>query len=64
MNKSSNVKSINVNEEKFKKTPAVDFDLKTVNLQEIIHMGLQDFMFEVGMMAVQQAMAAEVRWSQ
>lgn len=61
MNKSSNVKSIHVNEEKSKKTPAIDFDLKTVNLQEIIQMGLQDFMFEVGMIAVQQAMTAEVQ---
>ncbi len=60
MKKSSTVKSIHVNEEKSKKTPAIDLELKTVNLQEIIQMGLQDFMFEVGMIAVQQAMAAEV----
>ena len=60
MKKSSNIKNINVNEEKSKKTPAVAFDLKTVDLQEVIQMGLQDFMFEVGMIAVQQAMTAEV----
>jgi len=60
MKKSSNVKSIRVNEEKSKKTPAIEFDLKSVNLQEVIQMGLQSFMFDVGMIAVQQAMAAEV----
>ncbi len=60
MKKSSTVKSLHVNEEKSKKTPVVDFDLKAVNLQEVIKLGLQDFFFEVGMIAVQQTMAAEV----
>jgi putative transposase len=60
MKKSSNVKSIRVNPEISKKPPAIDFDLKDVNLQEVIQMGLQGFMLEVGMIAVQQAMAAEV----
>jgi hypothetical protein len=60
MTKSSNVKSIRVNQEISKKPPAIDFDLKAVNLQEVIQMGLQSFMLEVGMIAVQQAMAAEV----
>ncbi len=60
MKKSSNIKSIHVNEEKSKKPASIEFDLKSVNLQEIIRMGLQDFMFEVGMIAVQQTMAAEV----
>jgi len=60
MKKSSNVKSIRVNEEISNKAPAIDFDLKNLNLQEVIRMGLQDFMFEVGMIAVQQSMAAEV----
>ncbi|MBU6453657.1 MAG: hypothetical protein KGS72_17895 [Cyanobacteria bacterium REEB67] len=41
MKKSSTVKSHRVNEEKSKKTPAVKLDLKTVNLQEVIQMGLQ-----------------------
>ncbi len=57
MKKSSTVKSLHVNEEKSKKTPVVDFDLKAVNLQEVIKLGLQDFFFEVGMIAVQQTMA-------
>ncbi len=61
MKKSSTVKSIHVNEEKSKKSPVVDLDLKAVNLQEVIKMGLQDFFFEVGMIAVQQAMDAEGR---
>jgi putative transposase len=60
MRKSSNVKSIRVNEEISKQAPSIDFDLKNINLQEVIRMGLQDFMFEVGMIAVQQSMAAEV----
>ena len=60
MKKSSNVKSIRVNEEKVKETANVELDLKSMDLKEIIKMGLQDFMFEVGMLAVQQAMAAEV----
>lgn len=60
MKKSSTVKSIRVKEENSKKAPAVEFDLKAVDLQEVIRMGLQDFMFEVGMIAVQQAMSAEV----
>ena len=55
MKKSSNVKSIRVNEEISNKAPAIDFDLKNLNLQEVIRMGLQDFMFEVGMIAVQQS---------
>ncbi len=45
MKKSSTVKSLHVNEEKSKKTPVVDFDLKAVNLQEVIKLGLQDFFF-------------------
>lgn len=62
MRKSSNIKSIRVNEENSKetKTPCVDLDLKRVDLEEIVRIGLQDFMFQVGMMAVQQTMAAEV----
>jgi transposase-like protein len=60
MKKSSNIKSIHVNEEKSKKPASIAFDLKSVDLKEIIRMGLQDFMFEVGMIAVQQTMAAEV----
>ena len=60
MKKSSNIKSIHVNEEISKKAEAVDLELKDIDLKEIIRMGLQDFMFEVGMLAVQQTMAAEV----
>lgn len=60
MKKSSNVKNIRVKEEKTKKVPAVEIDLKTLDLKEVIRMGLQDFMFGVGMLAVQQAMEAEV----
>ena len=60
MKKSSNIKSIHVNEEISKKAAAVDLELKDIDLKEIIRMGLQDFMFEVGMLAVQQTMAAEV----
>lgn len=60
MSKSSNIKSIHVNEEKLNKEPAVKFELKDINLQEVVRQGLQDFMFEIGMMAVQQTMAAEI----
>jgi transposase-like protein len=60
MRKSSNVKSIRVNEENSNKAPAVSLELNKVDLDAIIKMGLQDFMFQVGMIAVQQAMAAEV----
>lgn len=60
MKKSSNVKSIHVNEKNSNKGPAIAFDLTDIDLKAVITMGLQDFMFEVGMMAVQQAMNAEV----
>jgi len=60
MKKSSNVQSLRVNEEKSEKTPAIEFDLQKLNLQEVIQMGIQSFMYEVGMIAVQQAMEAEV----
>lgn len=60
MKKSSNVKPLRVNEDLAKKAPAVDVELKKVDLDAIVKMGLQDFMFQVGMIAVQQAMAAEV----
>lgn len=60
MKKSSKIRPLRVNEENSKKAPAIDFSLKKIDLQEVIKMGLQDFMFEVGMIAVQQAMEAEV----
>ena len=60
MKKSSNVKGIHVNEENSNKGPAIAFDLTDIDLKAVITMGLQDFMFEVGMIAVQQAMKAEV----
>lgn len=60
MKKSSNVRTIAVKEEIAKKAPAVDVELKRVDLDAIVRMGLQEFIFEVGMMAVQQAMLAEV----
>lgn len=60
MKKSSNVKSLRVNEDKAKKAATVELDLKSVDLKEVVRMGLQQFMFDVGMMAVQQAMEAEV----
>jgi transposase-like protein len=58
--KSSNIKSIHVNEEISKKSPSAALELKNINLEDVIRQGLQDFMFEIGMMAVQQTMAAEV----
>ena len=48
MKKSSNVKSFRVNEEKIKKSANVELDLKSLDLKEVIRMGLQDFMFEAG----------------
>jgi transposase-like protein len=60
MKKSSNVKPIHVNEDNSKKTPPVSLQVSKVDLDAIIKMGMQDFMFQVGMIAVQQAMAAEV----
>ncbi len=60
MRKSSNIKSIHVNEENSKKAPVLKFDLKDIDLGEVVRMGLQDFMFQVGMIAVQQTMQAEV----
>ena len=61
MKKSSNIRNINVNEEKSKESPAVALDLKEVNVEEVVRIGLQDFMFQVGMIAVQQVMQAEVK---
>lgn len=60
MKKSSNIKSIHVNEENSKKSAAVALELKDIDLNEVIRMGLQNFMFEVGMLAVQHTMTAEV----
>lgn len=60
MKKSSKVKPLRVNEEISKKAPAISLELKHLDLDAIIQMGMQDFMFQVGMIAVQQAMAAEV----
>lgn len=60
MKKSSNVKNIRVKQEEPKKRAAVEIDFKALDLKELIQMGLQDFMFEVCMLAVQQAMDAEV----
>jgi len=60
MKKSSKVKPLRVNEEISNKTPAVSLQLNKVDLDAIIKMGMQDFMFQVGMIAVQQAMEAEV----
>ncbi len=60
MRKSSNIKSIHVNEKNSKKAQAIDFNLKEIDLGEVVRMGLQDFMFQVGMIAVQQTMQAEV----
>jgi hypothetical protein len=40
MKKSSNIKSIHVNEEISKKAAAVDLELKDIDLKEIIRMGL------------------------
>ena len=60
MNKSSNVKRIHVKEENAKKAPAIDLKVQSVDLQEVVRMGLRDFMMEVGMMAVRQTMEAEV----
>jgi len=61
MKKSSNVKSIHVKEENSKKAPSIALELENLDLQAVIKMGLQDFMFQVGMMAVQQTMEAEVK---
>ncbi len=60
MKKSSNIKSIHVNEEISNKEPSAEFELKDIDLKAVIRQGLQDFMFEIGMMAVQQTMEAEV----
>ncbi len=60
MKKSSKVKPLRVNEEISNKAPAVSLQLTEVDLDSVIKMGLQDLMFQVGMMAVKQVMAAEV----
>jgi len=60
MRKSSSVKPIHVNEEESNKTPPVSLQLSKLDLDAIIKMGMQDFLFQVGMIAVQQAMEAEV----
>ncbi len=60
MKKSSNIKAIRVNEENGQERSAVAFDLKEVDLSAVIRMGLQDFISEVGMLAVRQVMEAEV----
>lgn len=61
MKKSSNVKPLRVNEEISKPDPGISVKLGKVDLDSIIRMGLQEFMFQVGMIAVQQAMEAEVQ---
>ena len=60
MRKSSNRKTTHVKEEKSKRTSSVSVDLVQTDLNEIVRQGLQNFMFEVGMLAVQQAMVSEV----
>jgi len=60
MKKSSNIRPIRVNEDNSQRTPAVALDLKEVDLAAIVKMELNDFMFQVGMLAVKQVMQAEV----
>ena len=60
MKKSSKIKTIGVKEEISNKAPAVSLELRKVDLDAIIKMGLQDFMFQVGMIAVREVMSAEV----
>lgn len=60
MSKSSNVRNIVVNEEKSNKPPAFNLDLKEIDLEAVIKMGLKDVMFQAGIIAVQQLMEAEV----
>lgn len=60
MNKSSNIRPLRVKKDKPQAMPAVALELKDVDLGAVIKMGLQDFMFQVGMIAVQEVMQAEV----
>lgn len=60
MKKSSNIKAIRVNEEKSKKEPPLALNVKDIDIKAVAQMGLQELMFQVGMMAVQQIMEAEV----
>jgi transposase-like protein len=59
MKQSSKVKPLRVNEE-INKAAAASLQLTEVDLESVIKMGLQDLMFQVGMVAVRQVMAAEV----
>ncbi|MDQ5936871.1 MAG: hypothetical protein QG574_4211 [Cyanobacteriota bacterium erpe_2018_sw_21hr_WHONDRS-SW48-000092_B_bin.40] len=45
MSKSWNGWNIVVNEENYKKPPAFNLDLKEINLEAVIKMGLKDIMF-------------------
>jgi transposase-like protein len=60
MKKSSNVRGITVNEENSNKASAFGIDLKEINLQSVIKMGLEEVMFQAGLIAVQQLIEAEV----
>lgn len=60
MKKSSNVKSIHVNEENSKKALAFGLDLKEIDLKEVLKMELEEVMFRAGLIAVQQLIEGEV----
>lgn len=60
MKKASNIKALHVNEEKSQKEPPLALRVKDIDIKAIAQMGLQELMFQVGMMAVQQIMEAEV----
>jgi hypothetical protein len=60
MSKSSTVRRITVNEENSKKGAAFGIDVKEFDLQSVIKMGLEEVMFQAGLIAVQQLIEAEV----
>ncbi len=60
MKKSSNICPLHVNEKNSQVQQALALDLKGLDLAAVIAMELKDFMFQVGMLAVQQVMQAEV----
>lgn len=60
MKKSSNIRALRVNKETPEKEAPLCLDVKNIDIKAVAQMGLQELMFQVGMMAVQQVMEAEV----
>ena len=60
MKKSSTIRPLTVNEIKAQKAIPLTLDLKNIDIQAIAQTGLQELMFNVGMMTIKQILEAEV----